>query len=112
MEGWDGLFIWPEDIPRAEPHRERWGDPGLGGFHLADGQRGVSKRPSGWAGLWGSGIKVKPGPTEGVGLEILVGNLVVSTHPPNLNEWITKDDGALDICISSLIFFGYFRYIC
>eukprot|EP00434_Breviolum_minutum_P016145 symbB.v1.2.014227.t1/scaffold1035.1/size234022/3 len=23
VEGWDGLFIWPEDIPRAEPHRER-----------------------------------------------------------------------------------------
>ena len=29
MEGWDGLFIWPEDIPRAEPKRERGrGHPG------------------------------------------------------------------------------------
>lgn len=84
VEGWDGLFIWPEDIPRAEPHRERWGTRTSGVSTWPMGS--VAFRNGLPGGPLGSGMKVKPGSPEGVGLEILVGNLVVSTHPPELER--------------------------
>ena len=107
--GWSFHLARRHPSCRAAPRA--LGNPNLGGFHPADGQRGVSKRPSWWPAL-GSGIKVKPGSPEGVGLEILVGNLVVSTHPPELERMEYQRWRALDICISSLIFLGSFRYIC
>lgn len=54
VEGWDGLFIWPEDIPRAEPHRERWGTLASG---FPPGRWAAWRFTAFWGGLWGSGMR-------------------------------------------------------